>query len=81
MRDKAEARFEINSMMENQVNEHGSKTWYCSVCSYSNARKDVVFQHVDSRHFEGKYNCEHCWNLFPTQQALAQHISFKHKKC
>ena len=80
VKDKEEAKSEINSMMESQVNEFGSKDWYCSVCNYSNCRKSVVFQHVDSRHFEGNYNCEYCLKLFPTQQALAQHINFKHKK-
>ena len=56
------------------------KRWICVSCSYSHQAKQVVYKHVDSKHMDIIYKCDHCDKLSPTQHALSEHVRFAHKQ-
>jgi len=76
MQNKGTADIEINSMLQQ---DPVSKLWMCQWCDYANARKEVTFKHVDSKHVACQYSCPFCTKICPTQHAMSGHIRAYHK--
>ena len=55
------------------------KAWKCNNCDYNQMRKEVVFKHIDSKHYKFQYNCDFCPKVCPTQHALTMHNRTYHK--
>ena len=66
---KVEADVEISKMMFSSQNDQG-KCWFCSLCDYSNKRKELVFRHVDRFHYGFSYSCDVCGRISPTLHAM-----------
>ena len=77
VKEKYEAQTEIYSMMQY---DQEMKMWLCNSCDYLNARKEVLFKHIDSKHYDVRYKCEFCSKLCPTQHSLSEHNRAYHKQ-
>ena len=75
-KDKATADSEINAMMSYSAD---AKSWSCSWCEYAHSRKEVVYKHIDSKHYTSRYNCDYCDKTCPTQHAMSEHMRAYHK--
>jgi aspartate carbamoyltransferase regulatory subunit len=76
--EKLVADEQIRAKVELSRTQRG--VWSCRDCAYSNARKEVVFKHVDAKHMDLMYRCDYCTKLTPTQHALKEHIRSNHKE-
>jgi len=56
------------------------KRWFCVSCNYNHQARQVVYKHVDSKHMDIVYKCDHCDKLSPTQHALSEHVRSTHKQ-
>ena len=79
LKTKAEADLEISGMMFSSQSEGQGKCWFCSLCDFSNKRKDLVIRHVDRFHYGFSYNCDVCGKISPTLHAMSMNCNC-HKK-
>ena len=78
LKTKAEADVEISGMMFSSQSDLG-KCWSCSLCDFSNKRKELVYRHVDRFHYGFSYNCDVCGKISPTLHAMEMNCRC-HKK-
>ena len=74
IKSKAEADLAISNMMRLEGGQ-----WTCNNCDYSQARRDVVYKHIDTKHYFYSYQCEFCYKTSPSQHALKEHNRTYHK--
>ena len=74
IKSKAEADVAISSMMSCDAGQ-----WRCNICDYAQARRDVVYKHIDTKHYLYSYNCELCYKTCPSQHALEEHNRTYHR--
>lgn len=79
LKTKAEADVEISSLMMSSLTDLG-KIWFCSICSFSHKRKEIVFRHVDRLHYEFNYNCDVCGKISPTLHARSMNCKCDKKE-
>ena len=78
LKTKTEAYVEISWMMFSSQSDQG-KCWFCSLCDFSNKRKELVYRHVDRFHYGFSYNCDVCGKISPTLHAMEMNCRC-HKK-
>ena len=80
LKTKNEAEIEINSMMTNNFDYMGNKSWFCNICNFSHKRKQFVFRHVDQLHYTFSYSCDICGKITSTMNAMFFHKRDNHKE-
>ena len=75
LREKLEASLEINTMM---TYDPDRKVYVCKCCAFTNAKENILFNHIDCKHYSGRYNCQFCGKICPTQYNLKKHIRMSH---
>ena len=75
LREKLEASLEINTMM---TYDPDRKVYVCKCCAFTNSKENIVFNHIDCKHYSGTYNCQFCCKICPTQYSLKKHIRMSH---
>ena len=55
------------------------KLWFCERCNYTHQARNVVYNHIDAKHFDFVYKCDFCGKVSPTKHAKREHVRTMHK--
>jgi len=81
--NKDVAGYVFSQIGENLDLQNGTKSFSCSLCDFTQHKREKVRQHIESWHGEAlgiRYRCEFCDKTYKCHSNLRSHVSANHRK-
>jgi len=69
---------EVSSKMSIILDEDNKRVWSCNECYYRKKSRTDVKRHIECKHLNLAFNCQYCFKIMSSSNALRNHIKNFH---